>query len=126
MAGEAHLVPFRTQKLSPRAPMVLRSQSVGEQDAADQLGAFRVGEAPGSAAGGLPPYAGGRARPGLPAAARRPGLPRALLGSPAPPPGRAAGEPARPARRFRVAPGAEMYRSCGGRDSRPHGAGRCV
>ena len=60
MAGEAHLVPFRTQKLIPRAPMVLRSQSVGEQDAADQLGAFRVGEAPGSAAGGLPPYAGGR------------------------------------------------------------------
>ena len=25
MAGEVHLVPFRTQKLSPRAPMVLRS-----------------------------------------------------------------------------------------------------
>ena len=40
MAGEAHLVPSRTQKLSPRAPMVLRSQSVGEQDAADQRGAF--------------------------------------------------------------------------------------
>ena len=40
MAGEAHLVPFRTQKLSPRAPMVLRSESVGEQDVADQLGAF--------------------------------------------------------------------------------------
>ena len=42
MAGEAHLDPFRTQKLSPRAPMVLRSQSVGEQDAADQQGAFFV------------------------------------------------------------------------------------
>ena len=40
MAGEAHLVPFRTQKLSPRAPMVLRSESVGEQDVADQRGAF--------------------------------------------------------------------------------------
>ena len=40
MAGEAHLAPFRTQKLSPRAPMVLRSESVGEQDVADQLGAF--------------------------------------------------------------------------------------
>ena len=40
MAGEAHLVPFRTQKLSPRAPMVLRSKSVGEQDVADQQGAF--------------------------------------------------------------------------------------
>ncbi len=25
MAGEAHPVPFRTRKLSPRAPMVLRS-----------------------------------------------------------------------------------------------------
>ena len=42
MAGEAHPVPSRTRKLSPRAPMVLRSQSVGEQDAADQLGAFSV------------------------------------------------------------------------------------
>ena len=40
MAGEAHLVPFRTQKLSPRAPMVLRSKSVGEQDVADQQGVF--------------------------------------------------------------------------------------
>ena len=40
MAGEAHLVPFRTQKLSPRAPMVLRSKSVGEQDVADQQGTF--------------------------------------------------------------------------------------
>ena len=40
MAGEAHLVPFRTQKLSPRAPMVLRSESVGEQDAAGQQRAF--------------------------------------------------------------------------------------
>ena len=40
MAGEAHPVPFRTRKLSPRAPMVLRSQSVGEQDVADQQGAF--------------------------------------------------------------------------------------
>lgn len=40
MAGEVHLVPFRTQKLSPLAPMVLRSQSVGEQDVADQQGAF--------------------------------------------------------------------------------------
>ena len=40
MAGEAHPVPSRTRKLSPRAPMVLRSQSVGEQDAADQPGAF--------------------------------------------------------------------------------------
>ena len=42
MAGEVHLVPFRTQKLSPRAPMVLRRKSVGEQDVADQQGAFCV------------------------------------------------------------------------------------
>ena len=48
MAGEAHLVPFRTQKLSPRAPMVLRSESVGEQDAAGQQRAF-VPEREGSA-----------------------------------------------------------------------------
>ena len=48
MAGEAHLVPFRTQKLSPRAPMVLRRESVGEQDAAGQQRAF-VPEREGSA-----------------------------------------------------------------------------
>ena len=40
MAGEVHPVPFRTRKLSPPAPMVLRSKSVGEQDVADQRGAF--------------------------------------------------------------------------------------
>ena len=39
MAGEAHPVPSRTRKLSPRAPMVLRSESVGEQDAAGHQGA---------------------------------------------------------------------------------------
>ena len=48
MAGEAHLAPFRTQKLSPRAPMVLRRESVGEQDAAGQQRAF-VPEREGSA-----------------------------------------------------------------------------
>ena len=42
MAGEVHPVPFRTRKLSPLAPMVLRSKSVGEQDVADQRGAFAV------------------------------------------------------------------------------------
>ena len=40
MAGEAHPVPSRTRKLSPRAPMVLRGQPVGEQDVADQRRAF--------------------------------------------------------------------------------------
>ena len=40
MAKVVHLVPFRTQKLSPLAPMVLRSKSVGEQDVADQQRIF--------------------------------------------------------------------------------------
>ena len=44
MAGEVHPVPFRTRKLSPPAPMVLRSKSVGEQDVADQRGAFSCAE----------------------------------------------------------------------------------
>ena len=73
MAGEAHPVPSRTRKLSPRAPMVLRSKSVGEQDAAGHQGAFcqgrppprerrgpsRVSRRPACRAGG----AGGRVRP---------------------------------------------------------------
>ena len=46
MAGEAHPDPSRTRKLSPRAPMVLRSQSVGEQDAAGHQGAFCQGRPP--------------------------------------------------------------------------------
>ena len=51
MAGEVHPVPFRTRKLSPPAPMVLRSQSVGEQDAADQQGAFSCRETSGAREG---------------------------------------------------------------------------
>ena len=52
MAGEAHPVPSRTRKLSPRAPMVLRSESVGEQDVADQRRAFPLfcREGPGGTA----------------------------------------------------------------------------
>ncbi len=46
MAGEAHPVPSRTRKLSPRAPIVLRSKSVGEQDAAGHQGAFCQGRPP--------------------------------------------------------------------------------
>ena len=53
MAGEAHPVPFRTRKLSPRAPMVLRSESVGEQDVADQRGAFAAGGPPACEPGAL-------------------------------------------------------------------------
>ena len=54
MAGEAHLVPFRTQKLSPRAPMVLRRESVGEQDAAGQQRAFVPGREGSASAPPLP------------------------------------------------------------------------
>ena len=59
MAGEVHPVPFRTRKLSPPAPMVLRSKSVGEQDVADQRGAFSCAE-------------GGRPRRAAPFAVRGP------------------------------------------------------
>ena len=52
MAGEVHPVPFRTRKLSPPAPMVLRSKSVGEQDVADQRGAFSCAEGAARAPGG--------------------------------------------------------------------------
>ena len=56
MAGEVHPVPFRTRKLSPPAPMVLRSKSVGEQDVADQRGAFSRSEG-GRPRAGRPPFA---------------------------------------------------------------------
>ena len=46
MAGEAHPVPSRTRKLSPRAPIVLRVKPVGDQDAAGRLGAFSPQEGP--------------------------------------------------------------------------------
>ena len=55
MAGGARPDPFRTRKLSRRAPMVLRGQPVGEQGAADRwtaLDPFRAGR--GGAAGGDP------------------------------------------------------------------------
>ena len=55
MAGEAHPVPFRTRKLSPRAPMVLRRKAVGEQGAADQQGAFSRGGGPVPAPAGAGP-----------------------------------------------------------------------
>ena len=57
MAGGARPDPFRTRKLSRRAPMVLRGQPVGEQGAADRWTA-------------LDPYQRGRAR------GRRGGHPR--------------------------------------------------
>ena len=40
MAGGARPDPFRTRKLSRRAPMVLRGKPVGEQGAADRWTAF--------------------------------------------------------------------------------------
>ena len=57
MAGGARPDPFRTRKLSRRAPMVLRGQPVGEQGAADRWTALDPYVA-GSGAGaprGIPP-----------------------------------------------------------------------
>ena len=57
MAGGARPDPFRTRKLSRRAPMVLRGQPVGEQGAADRWTALDPHPA-GSGAGaprGIPP-----------------------------------------------------------------------
>ena len=57
MAGGARPDPFRTRKLSRRAPMVLRGQPVGEQGAADRWTALDPYIA-GSGAGaprGIPP-----------------------------------------------------------------------
>ena len=59
MAGGARPDPFRTRKLSRRAPMVLRGQPVGEQGAADRWTALDPYIA-GSGAGaprGIPPAA---------------------------------------------------------------------
>ena len=59
MAGGARPDPFRTRKLSRRAPMVLRGQPVGEQGAADRWTALDPHIA-GSGAGaprGIPPAA---------------------------------------------------------------------
>ena len=58
-AGGARPDPFRTRKLSRRAPMVLRGQPVGEQGAADRWTALDPHPA-GSGAGaprGIPPAA---------------------------------------------------------------------
>ena len=57
MAGGARPDPFRTRKLSRRAPMVLRGRPVGEQGAADRWTALDPHPA-GSGAGaprGIPP-----------------------------------------------------------------------
>ena len=54
MAGGARPDPFRTRKLSRRAPMVLRGQPVGEQGAADRwtaLDPYQAGSGAGGAAG---------------------------------------------------------------------------
>jgi hypothetical protein len=48
VAGVAHPVPFRTRKLSPRAPMVLRGKPVGEQGVAGPRRAFGPGGGPGA------------------------------------------------------------------------------
>ena len=59
MAGGARPDPFRTRKLSRRAPMVLRGKPVGEQGAADRwtaLDPFSRARARGRR-GGIPPAA---------------------------------------------------------------------
>ena len=58
MAGGARPDPFRTRKLSRRAPMVLRGQPVGEQGAADRwtaLDPYVAGSGAGAPRGGTPP-----------------------------------------------------------------------
>ena len=58
MAGGARPDPFRTRKLSRRAPMVLRGQPVGEQGAADRwtaLDPHPAGSGAGGGGGGAPP-----------------------------------------------------------------------
>ena len=57
MAGGARPDPFRTRKLSRRAPMVLRGQPVGEQGAADRwtaLDPYRAGSGAGAPRGIVP------------------------------------------------------------------------
>ena len=58
MAGGARPDPFRTRKLSRRAPMVLRGQPVGEQGAADRwtaLDPYAAGSGAGAPRGASPP-----------------------------------------------------------------------
>ena len=43
MEEGTHPDPFRTRKLSPPSPMVLRRKAVGEQDAAGLTGGFSAG-----------------------------------------------------------------------------------
>ena len=80
MAGEVHPVPFRTRKLSPPAPMVLRSKSVGEQDVADQRGAFSCAEG-GPPARRAAPLALGVVHGMRPCLAYAPSPPRDVLSS---------------------------------------------
>lgn len=62
MAGGARPDPFRTRKLSRRAPMVLRGQPVGEQGAADRwtaLDPYQAGSGAGAPRGdpsAAPPF----------------------------------------------------------------------
>lgn len=76
MAGGARPDPFRTRKLSRRAPMVLRGQPVGEQGAADRwtaLDPYIAGSGAGAPRGHplrgapfpfLPPHMDPRGPPG--------------------------------------------------------------
>ena len=76
MAGGARPDPFRTRKLSRRAPMVLRGQPVGEQGAADRwtaLDPYIAGSGAGAPRGippAAPPSFSSRMRPQGPAGFR--------------------------------------------------------
>ena len=59
MAGEVHPVPFRTRKLSPLAPMVLRSSPWESRTSLTNEGHLRAGRAPSPAWWRGPPAYGG-------------------------------------------------------------------
>lgn len=96
MAGGARPDPFRTRKLSRRAPMVLRGQPVGEQGAADRWTALDPhpgGLGRGGAAGDPPrgaPFLSFHMRPRGPS-----GAPFHAAGGPGPGPRSDAGRPHR-------------------------------
>ena len=137
MAGGARPDPFRTRKLSRRAPMVLRGQPVGEQGAADRwtaLDPYLAGSGAGAPRGGDPLRGAPffflhiwiRRAPRGPFPCRHPALSADRHGRAARPPGPVAlllcGRSARPARRwsFRDPAPSSGYRA----PSRPLGPSR--
>lgn len=68
MAGEVHPVPFRTRKLSPLAPMVLRSSPWESRTSLTNEGHLRAERAPSPGWWRGPPLCGPRARGPRPSA----------------------------------------------------------